>query len=106
MRLLAIEAATFCGSIALMEDGEMRALWNQDSLSSYSELLLPAVKEILAKVGWTPADLDGIAVSRGPGSFTALRIGMSVAKTLAYGTGKPLVGVSTLEALALRSPSP
>ena len=61
---------------------------------------MPAVEEVMKKAGITPADLDAIAVSEGPGSYTGVRIGVTVAKTLAWSLQKPLVGVSSIKVLA------
>ena len=65
-----------------------------------AESIVPLVQRVLASAGATVSDIDLLALSSGPGSFTALRIGMATAKGLAYGTGVPLVTVSTIEALA------
>jgi tRNA threonylcarbamoyladenosine biosynthesis protein TsaB len=69
----------------------------------HSERLMTQVDEVLRAAGCSAGSLDGVAVSSGPGSFTGLRIGMSVAKGLAYAHDIPLIGVSTLEALALHA---
>ena len=61
---------------------------------------MPAIEEIFTKVGMTPTEIDAIAVSEGPGSYTGVRIGVTIAKTLAWTLKKPLVGVSSLKAIA------
>lgn len=66
---------------------------------------MPQIEKIFGLCGASPADVDAVAVSIGPGSFTGLRIGLTTAKTLAYAWGKPVVGVPTLEALAYGCPS-
>lgn len=71
-----------------------------------SDHLMVCVERCLASAGWTVRDLDGIAVSAGPGSFTGLRVGVTAAKTLAYTLGKPVVPVSSLDVLAGNVPSP
>lgn len=72
----------------------------------YSQRLLPLVDWLLGRAGIELRALRGMAVSLGPGSFTGLRVGLSTAKGLAYALGIPLVGIPTLEALALRAASP
>src|SRR5205823_7265962 len=67
---------------------------------SLSRLLLPAIDQLLALLELCPADLEGIAVSLGPGSFTGLRVGVTTAKTMAWALSLPVVGVATLEAVA------
>src|SRR5690606_16761981 len=68
---------------------------------NHSIRLIPAIEELLAEAGLVPTDLDGIAVGAGPGSYTGVRIAITVAKTLAWSLQIPLVSVSTLAALAL-----
>jgi tRNA threonylcarbamoyladenosine biosynthesis protein TsaB len=72
--------------------------------ATHNQRLLPGIDRILTDADWTLDDLDGLAVSLGPGSFTGLRIGLSVVKGLAWATGKPLAGVPTLDALAANVP--
>jgi tRNA threonylcarbamoyladenosine biosynthesis protein TsaB len=72
--------------------------------ATHNQRLLPGIDRILTDADWTLEDLDAMAVSLGPGSFTGLRIGLSVAKGLAWATGKPLAGVPTLDALAANVP--
>jgi tRNA threonylcarbamoyladenosine biosynthesis protein TsaB len=66
---------------------------------------VPAVAELLAAQGWQPRDLHGILVSRGPGSYTGLRVGIMSAKTLAYALACPLVAVETFAAIAVQAPA-
>lgn len=100
MNILAIECTHVSLSVALMSGGEVTLLsggeWNRAA-----ESVMPLVQQAL-EVGRTGREqLDAVAVSSGPGSFTALRIGMSAAKGLAYGLGIPLVPVPTLPAMAV-----
>ena len=67
---------------------------------NHSLRAMPAIEELFAKVGIAPTDIDAIAVSEGPGSYTGVRIGVTIAKTLAWTLGKPLIGVSSLKVLA------
>lgn len=102
MRLLAIETATPVQSVALAEDDRLLAELSYEAKGQRGGLLLPAVDQVLKKAGVAARDLDAVAVSVGPGSFTGLRVGLATAKGLALGTGAALVGVPTLEALAER----
>lgn len=99
MKILAFDTSTEYCSVAVWADGE---LYTRDVLAGqrHSELLLPLVGEMLAERGLSLRALDGIAFGSGPGSFTGLRIGCGVAQGLAFGAGLPVIGVSTLLALA------
>lgn len=102
MLYLGIETATSLLSVALWRDGE----WLERSerlASGGSERLLPWIGELLAEAGARPHELDGIAFGAGPGGFTGLRLACGIAQGLAWGLGKPLLPVSTLEVLALES---
>lgn len=105
MRVLGIETSTDTGGIAIVEDGILRGEWSLNLPRSHSLRLLPALKALLEALGLEPRALEGIAVGTGPGSFTGLRIGLSVAKGLAMALERPLVGVPSLDALALGIPS-
>jgi len=105
MRVLGIETSTDTGGVAIVEDGTLRAEWSLNLPRSHSLRLLPALKALLEALGLEPQALDGIAVGIGPGSFTGLRIGLSVAKGLAMALERPLAGVPSLDALALGIPS-
>lgn len=100
MRVLAIETATPMQSVALAEDGRLLAELSYEAQGHRGGMLLPALDQVLQKAGVAAGDLDAVAVSVGPGSFTGLRVGLATAKGLALGTGAALLGVSTLEALA------
>lgn len=99
MRILAFDTSTELCSVAL-GDGETWRERVEVAGQRHSELLLPAVDALLGAAGVTLAQLDGIAFGAGPGSFTGLRIACGVAQGLALGSGRLLVGVSTLEAIA------
>lgn len=99
MRVLSIDTATNLGSVAIVEDDKVVVELEYDSKSSHAEVLLQYVETVLKKAKCELSDLNGIAVTIGPGSFTGLRIGLATAKGLAIAAGKPLVGVSTLAAL-------
>ncbi len=100
MRLLAIETATSVQSVALCEEDRLLAEISYEAKAHKGGLLLPAVDRLLKKAGLAAKDLDAVAVSVGPGSFTGLRVGLATAKGLALGAGALLVGVPTLEVLA------
>ena len=104
MRILAIDTSTPVGSVAIVEGAVLRAQHILNISATHNQRLLPGIDRILTDADWTLEDLDAMAVSLGPGSFTGLRIGLSVAKGLAWATGKPLAGVPTLDALAANVP--
>ena len=99
MNLLAIETATECCSVALTINGEVLERY-QHAPRLHAELLLPWVESVLAEAMVGFASLDGIAFSRGPGSFTSLRIGIGVVQGLAWASDRPVIPVSSLAATA------
>jgi tRNA threonylcarbamoyladenosine biosynthesis protein TsaB len=102
--LLTIQTASPAGSIALSDGGHLLAELNLDSRKTPTEWLLPAIDDILVKTGMTKASLDAIGIVHGPGAFTGLRVGLATAKGLALALGCPLVGVSSLQCLAMQLP--
>jgi len=105
MRVLAIDTSTMLGGVAIMDD--LSGLIVEVRLnvkSTYSERLMTTIDYALTKSGYKLSDIDFFAVATGPGSFTGLRIGLSTIKGFAYTTGKPIVSVPTLEALAYHFP--
>jgi tRNA threonylcarbamoyladenosine biosynthesis protein TsaB len=101
MRILGIETSTNSGSVAILEDERILGELFLNNGPAHSEKLLPMIALLLKQVGVDKNELGGISVASGPGSFTALRIGISSAKGLAFSLGIPIVGVSSLEVLAL-----
>ena len=99
--ILNIESATTVCSVALAQDGEVLHYLEINNGYAHAEKLAVFVDEILKKGAVETKDLDAIAVSRGPGSYTGLRIGVSLAKGLCYGSGKPLIAVDTLQQMCL-----
>jgi len=99
MRIIALDASTEQCAVALGGGASWRERAEMAG-QRHSELLLPMVQELLAEEGLALAEIDGFAFGAGPGSFTGLRIACGVAQGLALGTGKPVVGVPTLEAMA------
>ena len=102
MNLLAIETATETVSVALSLNGEVRELY-EHAPRKHAELLLPWVETLLAEGGIGFSALDGIAFSRGPGSFTSVRIGIGIVQGLAWGSDCPVIPVSSLAATAQSS---
>lgn len=101
MKVLGIETSTPAGSIALIDEEEIISEYTYQGKLEHSTWLIPAIDTVLKDAGLSVREIEGIAVSSGPGSFTGLRIGVSTAKGLAYGLNIPLVGISTLDSLAL-----
>ncbi len=101
MITLAIECATQTVSIALLNQEKILAELYLDAGKGHSEVLLPALEKLFLITGLTTERIDLLVCTTGPGSFTGVRIGVSTIKGLALATGKPIVGVSTLEALAM-----
>ncbi len=107
MKILGIDTSTPCGSVGLADDGGVISEYLLNVPVTHSERLLAAIHFVLKEAGCAMETLDGWAISLGPGSFTGLRIGVSTVKGLAYATGKPVVGVPTLDGLAAQiSPTP
>ena len=98
--LLLIESSGPRCSVALGRNLELRQVLEEDRANSHSEILTKLISSVLEKESVSPSDLAAIAVSEGPGSYTGLRIGLSTAKGLCYGLRIPLIGISTLQAMA------
>jgi len=103
VKTLAIETATPASSVALGEAAELCAMSVSVDGKGHVGFLVPAIEFCFARVGWDRADLDLIAVDIGPGPFTGLRAGISVAQALAAAVGVPIVTASSLDVLALRA---
>ena len=104
MRVLALETSTLAGGVALVDGERLVAEYVLDVSVTHSERLMAAVDRVLADARWAPRDVEGLAVSIGPGSFTGLRIGVSTAKGLAWALGVPITAVPTLDAMAAAEP--
>ena len=100
MKILALETSAKAVSAAVTENGKVLCSGYQDTGLTHSRTLMPIVEHILKNTDLKMSDMDVIAVSAGPGSFTGIRIGVSAAKGLAFAVDKPAVGVSTLAAMA------
>ena len=100
MKILSIDTTANTASVAILEDTTLLALQTANAKNTHSEVLLPMIKACLDSLKLTATDMDAFACSVGPGSFTGVRIGTATIKGLAFGTDKPCVSVSSLEALA------
>lgn len=98
--ILSIETGTDICSVALANDGELMALRESDEGRDHAKKVALFVDELLRETGVQPADLDAIAVGKGPGSYTGLRIGVSFAKGMCYALNIPMISVGSLDALS------
>lgn len=99
--MLGIETSGRSGSVALLEEDRVIAFREHAEENQHAERIFQLIHEVLAEAGWDRRSLTRIAVSRGPGAFTAIRIGMAVADGLGLGLGIEVVTVNSLEALAM-----
>lgn len=100
--MLAVDTTTERGSIAVAYDGSVRGEVRIASPEGHSARLLPAIEFLLGSLGMDPRELEGFAVTTGPGSFTGLRVGLSTVQGLALASGRRCLGVSALDVLAAR----
>ncbi len=100
MKILGIDSSATVASVAVCDGERLLAEFTVNNGNTHSETLLPMAEEALKVLSLTVKDIDLFAVSSGPGSFTGVRIGTATVKGLAFASGKPCVGVSTLKALA------
>ncbi|MDE6045763.1 MAG: tRNA (adenosine(37)-N6)-threonylcarbamoyltransferase complex dimerization subunit type 1 TsaB [Alistipes sp.] len=99
-QILCIETGTDVCSVGIARGGELLSLRESDEGRDHARKVALFVDELLRETGIAPDELDAVAVGKGPGSYTGLRIGVSFAKGLCYGLGKPLLAVGSLDALA------
>lgn len=97
--ILNIETSTEVCSVSITRKGEQIGIKENQEGLRHSELLTVYIEELISECGLSMKDLDAVAVSKGPGSYTGLRIGVSVAKGICYGVGIPLISVDSLEVL-------
>ena len=102
-RIILIETSTTLCSVALAEDGKVTAYRESSAPKAHASLTAVFVQEVLEERGVKLADCDAVCVSKGPGSYTGLRVGVSTAKGLCFGSGKPLVAVGTLDTLVAQA---
>lgn len=103
MKILAVDTASKSCSVAIIHNDFLMAEITVASGHTHSKHLMDMIDTVIRLSGLSVSDLDGFAVTKGPGSFTGLRIGISSIKGLAAGSGKPVVSVSSLETLAMQS---
>jgi tRNA threonylcarbamoyladenosine biosynthesis protein TsaB len=100
VRMLALDTSTRSLTIAVLKDGQLEGEVHSIAERNHSLYLIPSIQTMLREKGLKPSDIDVIAVGIGPGSYTGVRIGVTVAKTIAWMLGVPVIGVSSLQALA------
>lgn len=100
MNILAIDTSTHLMAVALVTDGQVIGELTTNLAKNHSVRLMPAISNLMAKVEVSPKQLDKIIVGKGPGSYTGVRIGLTTAKSLAWALNIPVVGVSSIKALA------
>ena len=100
MKFLAFESSAKTASVALSDEGRLLGLTTVDAGRTHSEILLPMAEDLLKEARLSFKEIDGYAVTVGPGSFTGIRIGVATVKGLAFGKEKPCFGISSLEGLA------
>ena len=103
MIVLSIDTCDWRGSVALLEDGAVLRVWPHETKEEYSSWLLPTVSAVLKEAGLRMTEVGGYAVAAGPGSFTGVRVGLTSVKAWAEVYGKPVAGVSRLEAFAAQA---
>lgn len=101
MNVLGIDTSNLVLSIALVDDERLRGEYTTNMKKNHSIRLMPALDRLMADLEMVPDELNGIAVAEGPGSYTGVRIGVTAAKSLAWALGVPLIGVSSLKAMAM-----
>ncbi|NOZ19681.1 MAG: tRNA (adenosine(37)-N6)-threonylcarbamoyltransferase complex dimerization subunit type 1 TsaB [Planctomycetes bacterium] len=104
MKTLAIETSHVVGSVAVAEGPDVLAEESFEQGMVHGRELVPRMKALLERVGWGLAEVELIAVSIGPGSYTGLRVGVAAVKTIAYALGTPVVAVPSLDVLARNAP--
>lgn len=104
MKILAIDTSNHPMTVALLDGNELKATTTINTIRNHSIYLLPAINRLFKLAGWQPEDIDRIVVAKGPGSYTGIRIAVTMAKTLAMTLSKELVSVSSLAVIAKNVP--
>jgi tRNA threonylcarbamoyladenosine biosynthesis protein TsaB len=104
MKILALDTALNACSVAITDDGNVRAYLHEKRARGHAETLMPMVQNLMKRADLIYSDLDLIAVTVGPGTFTGLRIGLAAARGISLASKTPLLGITTLEALAASVP--
>lgn len=105
MKILAVDTSSMVAAVAVTDNTRLLAEYALNHKKTHSQKLMPMIKEAMSELELSPRDIDVYAASSGPGSFTGLRIGMTIIKAMAYAAEKPVVSVPTLDALAYNIPS-
>ena len=105
VRIVALETTELIGSVAALIDGKLLVELKLNPHQRSAQSLAPGVKKLLEDVRWRADEVDLVACTVGPGSFTGLRVGVTTAKALAYCTGADILGIDTLEAIAAGAPA-
>lgn len=103
MKILAIDSSGMTAAVALLEDERLLAEYSTDYKKTHSQTLVPMLEEIKNMTELDLGSIDAVAVAKGPGSFTGLRIGSATAKGIGLALDKPVIAVSTLEGLAMNA---
>lgn len=103
MRILGIDTSNLVLSVALIDEQRVLGEWTTNLNKNHSIRLMDSISELLDELDVAPEQLDGIAVAHGPGSYTGVRIGVSTAKSMGWSLGIPVVGISSLQAVAMNA---
>lgn len=101
MKIIAIDTSTLVMGIALLDEHRVLGEVTTNSIKNHSVRLMPMISRLMEELELSPSDLDAVVVASGPGSYTGVRIGVTTAKTIAWSRGIPLIGISSLETLAM-----
>ena len=100
MIVLGIDTSGYCNAVGVVDSDHVLAEFNYEARTDTLEKIFINIDDVLKKAGIALADIEGIGVGLGPGSWTGIRVGVTVGKMLAYGMKRPIAGIPTLEALA------